>query len=238
MDSVQISDFIPQHFELVEGSNFCTVWKGNEPRKTNIFYKIKCTTSGIYPLNETRWKSGHIICNYWKNGSCKNDISIEITPRLLELKKVRGVSVTSKIPMPQGAVASMGMTTNDFKEIRLYYPGDPFKSINWKATSRNLVKGDIWPVVNEFEKEGKKSVWIFLDTSKIMGYGTNIKSVMEYSIEAVNGLGDYYLKQNCNLAFVTYGGEREVFVPPGTGKQQYFKILKELMRYKKQLFQT
>lgn len=65
-----------------------------------------------------------------------------------------------------------------------------------------------------------------------MGYGTNIKSVMEYSIEAVNGLGDYYLKQNCNLAFVTYGGEREVFVPPGTGKQQYFKILKELMNIK------
>ena len=64
------------------------------------------------------------------------------------------------------------------------------------------------------------------------GYGTNIKSVMEYSIEAVNGLGDYYLKQNCNLAFVTYGGEREVFVPPGTGKQQYFKILKELMNIK------
>ncbi|HOA96504.1 DUF58 domain-containing protein [Acetivibrio saccincola] len=229
---IQISDFIPQHFELVEGSNFYTVWKGKKPRKLNISYKIKCTTSGIYLLNETRWKSGHVICNYWKNGSFKNDISIEITPRLLELKKVRGVSVTSKIPMPQGALASMGMTTNDFKEIRSYYPGDPFKSINWKATSRNLVRGEIWPVVNEFEKEGKKTVWIFLDTSKIMGYGTNIKNVMEYSIEAVNGLGDYYLKQNCNLALVTYGGEHEVFVPPGTGKQQYFKILKELINIK------
>ena len=232
MGPVQISDFVPQHFELVEGSNFYIIWKGKNLKKLNIFYKIKCTTSGVYSLGETRWKSGHVICNYWNNGSCKNDVSIEITPRLLELKKVRGASIISKIPMPQGAVASMGMTTNDFKEIRSYYPGDAFKSINWKATSRNLVRGDIWPVVNEFEKEGKKSVWIFLDTSKIMGYGTNIKNVMEYSIEAVNGLGDYYLKQNCSLALVTYGGEWEVYVPPGTGKQQYFKILKELINIK------
>lgn len=229
---VQICDSIPQYFELVEGNNFSIVWKGKTIKKTNISYKIKCTTSGIYSLNKTRWKLGHPICDYWESGSSKNNISVEIAPRLLELKKVRGVSVTSKIPMPQGALASMGMTTNDFKEIRLYYPGDAFKLINWKATSRNLIRGDIWPVVNEFEKEGKKSVWIFLDTSKIMGYGTNIKNVMEYSIEAVNGLGDYYLKQNCSLAFTTYGGEREIYVAPGTAKQQYFKILKELMNIK------
>jgi len=49
-----------------------------------------------------------------------------------------------------------------------------------------LVRGSIWPVVNEFEKEGKKSVWIFLDTSKIMSFGSNIKNVKEYSVEAVN----------------------------------------------------
>ena len=73
--------------------------------------------------------------------------------------------MTSRIPMPQGALASMGMTTNDFKEIRSYYPGDPFKSINWKATSRNLIRGEIWPVVNEFQKEGKRLsgyFWILL----------------------------------------------------------------------------
>ena len=63
----------------------------------------------------------------------------------------------------------MGMTTQEFKEIRQYYSGDPFKSINWKVTSRNLLRGNIWPVVNEFEKEGK-TVWIFLDTSRIMAF--------------------------------------------------------------------
>ncbi|MDQ2087877.1 DUF58 domain-containing protein [Herbivorax sp. ANBcel31] len=229
---IQICDLVPQYFELVDGSNFCVVWKGNKSKEIDILYKIKCTVSGVYPLNGTTWKSGHPVCYYWERGSCESDISVEITPRLLELKKVRGVSMTSKIPMPQGALASMGMTTHDFKEISLYYPGDPFKSINWKATSRNLLRGDIWPVVNKFEKEGKKSVWIFLDTSKVMGYGTNIKNVTEYSIEAVNGLGDYYLKQNCSLALVTYGGEDEGYVAPGSGRQQYFKILRELMDIK------
>jgi len=58
-------------------------------------------------------------------------------------------------------------------------------------------------VVNEFEKEGKKSVWIFLDTSKIMSFGSNIKNVKEYSVEAVNSLSDYYIKHNCSVAFHT-----------------------------------
>jgi len=65
-----------------------------------------------------------------------------------------------------GSFGKHGNDNQEFKELRLYSPGDPFKAINWKVTSRNLVRGSIWPVVNEFEKEGKKSVWIFLDTSK------------------------------------------------------------------------
>ncbi|TYQ12832.1 UNVERIFIED_CONTAM: uncharacterized protein (DUF58 family) [Acetivibrio alkalicellulosi] len=231
---VEICDVIPENFELVEGNNYSVIWKGNKVEETEISYKIKCTTSGNYKFNITKWKCGHPVCNFWESGQVENNFFLEITPRLLELKKIRGISTVSKIPMPQGALASMGMTTQDFKEIRLYYPGDPFKLINWKVTSRNLLRGNVWPVVNQFEKEGKKTVWIFLDTSKVMGYGSNVKNVIEYSVESVNGLADYYLKQQCSLAFATYGGSRDVLVTPGSGKHQYYRVLKELIKIKDQ----
>jgi uncharacterized protein (DUF58 family) len=228
---IEICDLVPAHFELVSGSNYCVLWKGFEPLEHCLSYTIKCTTSGTYLLKTTLWKSRHIVCNYCIDGMYTNDLSVEVTPRLLQLKKVRGMTAVSSVPLPEGALASMGMTTHEFKEIRQYYFGDPFKSINWKATSRNLLRGNIWPVVNEFEKEGKKTVWVFLDTSRIMAFGSNIKNVKEYSIEAVYSLSEFYLGHSCSVAFHTYGGNN-VFIKQGSGKQQLYKILRELMKIK------
>jgi uncharacterized protein (DUF58 family) len=227
--SIEICDIVPQHFELVEGTNYCAVWKSFEPKEICLNYTIRCTASGTYSLSTTSWKARHAVGAFSINRKYLTDLTVEVTPRLIELKKVRGMSTVCKVPMPEGALASMGMTTQEFKELRLYCPGDPFKSINWKVTSRNLVRGNVWPVVNEFEKEGKKSVWIFLDTSRIMSFGSNIKNVKEYSVEAVNSLSDYYINHNCSVSFRTFGGNN-IFVNPGSGRQQHYRILRELMK--------
>ncbi len=224
-----ICDALHGSFELVEGSNFHIVWKGFAPKSISANYKIRGNASGTYSLNATKWRSKHPVCDYSENGICQNDISLQIVPRLLELNKIRGLSAKCRVPMPQGALSTLGMTTHEFKEVRMYYPGDPFKSINWKVTSRNLFRGKIHPVVNEFEREGKKSVYIFLDTSQTMNYGTKSKNVIEYSIEAVNGFADHYLGQNCMVALISFGN-KEIVVPAGAGKRQYHRILRELMK--------
>lgn len=227
--SIEICDVVPQHFELVTGSNYCAVWKGFAQKELCLSYTIRCTASGTYSVKATNWKSKHATGAFSINRKYETDLTVEVTPRLIELKKVRGVSTVCKVPMPEGALASMGMTTQEFKEIRLYSPGDPFKSINWKVTSRNLVRGNVWPVVNEFEKEGKKSVWIFLDTSRLMSFGSNIKNVKEYSVEAVNSLSDYYINHNCTVSLHTFG-ESDIFINPGSGRQHHYRIQRELMK--------
>jgi len=225
---VIICDVLHGSFELVQGNNFHVVWKGFSPKIVKINYKVRCNASGTYWLKDTKWRTKHPVCDYTENGVCQNDISVKIVPRLLELHKIRGLAAKSRVPMPQGALSTLGMTTHEFKEVRMYYPGDPFKSINWKVTSRNLFRGKIYPVVNEFEREGKKSVYIFLDTSPTMNYGTKSKNVMEYSIEAVNAFADYYLAQNCMVSLISFGSKK-IVVPAGSGKMQYHRILRELM---------
>jgi len=226
---VFICDALHGSFDLVEGSNFHILWKGAASKRFKFNYKIRCNSSGTYSLNVTKWRAKHPVCDYSENGICRNDLSIQIVPRLLELHKIRGLSAKCRVPMPQGALSMLGMTTHEFKEVRMYYPGDPFKSINWKVTSRNLFRGKIHPVVNEFEKEGKKSVYIFLDTSPTMNYGTKSKNVIEYSVEAVNGFADHYLGQNCMVSLISFGS-KEIVVPAGGGKKQYHRILGELMK--------
>lgn len=231
MGAFEICDVIPKHFELVEGSNFHVFWKGVEPLEAHFVYKIRSVASGVYPMKFTNWKGIHSICDYTVNGRVENKFTIKVIPRLLELKKVRGINLASNIPMPQGAVSSMGMDTMEFKEIRLYTPGDPFKSINWKVTSRNLSRGNVWPVINKFEKEGKKTVGIFMEFSPTMNYGSKIKNVKEYAVEAVNALSDFYIKEGCSVGLQTFGS-KDIFIPFGSGRGQYHKILKELMNIK------
>jgi len=71
------------------------------------------------------------------NRKYETDLTVEVTPRLIELKKVRGMSTVCKVPMRRELWQAWN-DTQEFKELRLYSPGDPFKAINWKVTSRNL----------------------------------------------------------------------------------------------------
>jgi uncharacterized protein (DUF58 family) len=85
------------------------------------------------------------------------------------------------------------------------------------------------PYVNEFEREGKKFVWIFIDGSFSMGlYGTVIGNAFEHAITAVNDLAQYYLERECFVGVYFYN-KRHRMIYPDIGRKQRFKIQKELL---------
>ncbi len=229
---VALVDELPGELELIEGTNFKLIWKGLRPKKETMQYRVRSTTAGLYHLNKLAYETYHFL-------NLKAPIEkkvpgiqkIEIRPRLLEIKKIRDVSTKSKIPLPLGAMAKMGIPTLEFRELRQYQRGDPFKYINWKATARNTGSVSERPLVNEYEKEGKKTVWLFLDRSPSMYFGANVKNAFECALETVNGLADYYLKQDCRVALCTFNGA-SLLIYPAAGKRQYHKILQELLQFK------
>ncbi len=226
---IVLSDVIPGHFELTGGSNYRVIWKGPNPLKISLTYSVRCTTIGKYYLGNLKWETRHFLIRQVKSGTISENKEIEVRPRILETSKMKSSTGFSKIPLPLGNTTKIGMPTLDFKEIKQYSYGDPFRYINWKATARNLFKGGFWPVVNDYEKEGKKLVWIYLNTSKSMSQGTNIRNIFEYGIEAVSALADFYLKQSCFVGFSAYNGSISTLFP-ASGQKQYHMILKELLR--------
>ncbi len=226
---VEISEILPRHFEVAEGSSYKLIWKGMGLKKYRLVYKLRCTTSGTYHIGNTAIKVSHSIFGHVYSFMERNPKIIEVSPKLFDSTKSKSISNFSKIPMPLGSVSNLGMSTLEFKEIRQYCYGDSFKSINWKATARNLNKGGYWPIVNDYEKEGKKSVWIYLNVSTSMSMGSNINNSFESGLEAVNSLADFYLRQNAFVAFGTYNDMQE-FIYPGSGQKHYFKILKTILK--------
>jgi uncharacterized protein (DUF58 family) len=120
-------------------------------------------------------------------------------------------------------MSKLGMMTTDFKEIREYSPGDSYRHVNWKATARSSSPMRNWPLVNEFEREGKKVVWVFLDSSASMAIGTNIENAFEYAVQAVLGLSQFYLARNCHVGLYVYNDAGKTLLPD-TGRRQEYNI--------------
>jgi uncharacterized protein (DUF58 family) len=221
---ITATDPLPEHFEIVEGNNFRVLWKGFGKLSEELHYRVRCTKRGIYRVGPTKYECRHISSLRQTEISVGQETTeLIVRQKPLNIRRLRDPKVVSRIPMPLGSTSKLGMMTTDFKEIREYCYGDSYRHINWKATARASSPMRNWPLVNEFEREGKKVAWIFLDGSASMATGTNIENAFEYAVQAVLGLSQFYLARNCHVGLYVYNDEGEMLLPD-TGRRQEYKI--------------
>jgi uncharacterized protein (DUF58 family) len=119
--------------------------------------------------------------------------------------------------------ARAGGSGTEFFGVRNYQPGDSPRSINWRASARNV--DTLYS--NEFQQERVADVGIVLDGR----LGTNSfaggHSLFEYSVQAAAALADAFLSQGNRVGLLVY----ESFLAwtfPGYGKMQRERILHSL----------
>ena len=226
---ILVGETLPPEFELVEGSNIRLLWKGLRDLNSELSYKIRCTRRGVYAFDELDWESGHSLgLTSTELGSSEMDQTLLVRPQPFHIRRVRQQKTFSKFIMPSEAHIKMGIPTTEYKEIREYSFGDSYRHINWKATSRVASLGKP-PMVNSYEMEGMKVVWIFLDTSSVMALGTNVKNGFEYGVQAVLGLAQFYLSRNCRVGFSLYDDSKPVMNLRRMGKTGGIRALPDLM---------
>lgn len=224
---------LPDTFELVEGSNVRMIWKGPGKASADFSLRVRCSKRGEYTIAPVQWESSHFLGftrseSGYLTGTEKN---VTVKPRILNIRRIRGIKGLAASPMPVIDIAKMGVATTDFREIRNYVLGDPVRTINWKATARRSSLGESWPLVNEYEVEGKKTLWIFLDGSAGMQVGTSIENPFEYALEATSGVLHYYLDQGYKVGMYIYNNAGILYYPDA-GKRQFNKISRELIDLK------
>ncbi len=84
------------------------------------------------------------------------------------------------------------------------------------------------PLVNEYEKEGKKTVYIFVDAGSWMSLGSSVDNVFEYALQAASGISRFYLERDMKVGVYVYHGDSSVL--PDTGKKQAFNITNSLLK--------
>lgn len=223
-----VSDPLPDHLGLADGNNFHVFWNNGRKDPVTISYEVDCSKRGIYTIGPTHVELFH---NSWLeqpvSWTDEEATRLIVDPEQQHIKKMRDPRLLSSMPVPVGAVSKLGMRTTDFTEIRSYHPGDSYRTINWKATARFSMSADPKPFVNEYEKEGKKTVFLFVDAGAWAGHGPEADHVFEHIARAASGIASYYLERNMRVGVYVYNyGE---LIVPDSGKKQASRILRDLL---------
>jgi uncharacterized protein (DUF58 family) len=157
-------------------------------------------------------------------------LALEVQPRRQAMQRLRARSPPMRWSASEGQAeqeeARLGVDSTDFRELRDYAWGDPPNSINWKATARRLSalgrRGGRHsaPVVNEYEKEGKRTVFVLLDGGAPLRVGTTLESGLDHGAEAALAAARYFLARGARVGAWTYGCRGGPLAPPDAGSSQ------------------
>jgi len=227
--AVVVHDEIPKPFQLVEGTNYKVVSKEFRDKEFSLSYKMRCTKCGNYVF-KAGWETRSIFGLSRSQYSTAEEISeLRVFPVLPKIRRMRLPAPKAKRIQPSGSVADIGPLSTDFKEIRNYFYGDPLKIINWKASAKAAGWGRLFPMVNEYEREGKLAIWAFVDSAFGLRVGNSIDNALEYCIRAAYILAYCFLSRGYSLGMYIYNHRGETF-QTDLGKKQFIRIAEELLK--------
>ena len=227
---VFVHDALPPELEVEEGNNLGIFWKWVGPRSCELSYKVRFPKRGEFSLPATTWESQAPFGVRKMAASVVGEpLVISVVPRIRGITRLNEVRATTTQTRYQGDLAQTGISNSEFRELRPYAPGDPIKLINWKASSRSA-RSDNLPLVNELEPEGRRAVWIFMDSARYMDVGTPLDNPMENTVEAAGSLAQFYLSRGSTMGAYAYntsgvGGE---LLSPDSGQKQFLRLTRML----------
>ncbi|WP_456330329.1 DUF58 domain-containing protein [Archaeoglobus sp.] len=219
---IKAMHFLPDTFELVEESNAGGRFIAGRG-VIRLSYKCVPLKRGVYDLGVVFVEAENIFATRRVRAKIEFEAEKEVKSRVYRVRRVEQRRGIARKPVPEIDVSKVGVPGTDFREIRKYSYGDPVKFINWKATAKI---GEL--MVNEFEREGKKTVWIFLDANPYMLHGDLRKNCFETAVEVAASLAYYFAVRGHKVGFYTVG--HELLLYPESGRRQFSKIYSTLVK--------
>ena len=228
---VYVYDELPGETQVTNGSNLQVVWHWPGERTYDLSYRIQCPKRGVFTVPETVWETEAAMGFHQRTrGNAGTAVEISVVPRNESIRRVNEVRGRARSRRTSEDVSVTGVSTTDFTDLRPYIPGDPMRSINWKASARN--SGNSNPLlVNQYEPEGRKAVWIFLDGADYMEVGPALSPLIDHAVEAAGTIAQYYLSRGYTLGACLYNCESEILTPE-MGSKQFRRLTNMLTRLK------
>ncbi len=222
-------------FELLddEETNVHLMFKGFrkiEHREYN--YRMKALRRGIFQFPDISYIYYPPLSLTRTLGTSPSKVELRVLPKVQLLKRSQ-LSLRSLYELPRTSRTRLGPHSTDFLSIREYTVGDPYKFINWKASSRSVAQDKL--LVNEYEREGLRTFLFILDRSEVMRRGTAEENSLEYRIAYLLSFSKILLNYGMNVglwlepeAGALGNRKYDSYIVPSSGTDHYQRI-KELL---------
>jgi uncharacterized protein (DUF58 family) len=153
------------------------------------------------------------------------------------LKQVRKIEINSKwlsnhVFAGEYRTAFKG-TGVRFKEVREYQPGDDVRFIEWNVSAR---MGH--PYCKVFEEERELPVYIMIDISASILFGTNVQSKKDLMIRLCADLCFSAVGNNDKVGLILFSNTIEKYIPPKKKQGHIRYIIEEFITIRPSSFKT
>ncbi|HIK78876.1 MAG: hypothetical protein CXT69_05060 [Methanobacteriota archaeon] len=217
---LEIFDNVPHEMKLRSGLNSMRVNLG-PGETTKIRYVLRCPLRGHFSIGPVSLRFNNTFNLFAEEMSLAHHSDIIIFPQIKDIEEAFVRSRTPKMYTGATTLRTPG-PGSEFFSLREYVPGDPFKSINWKAYART---GEL--MVNEKCRDAVTDVYIILDSRDISRIGTVLKNPLEMGTVAAASLASFFIQRRDSVSLTIFD-DKVSYLQPDTGDKQYFKILSSL----------
>ena len=108
----------------------------------------------------------------------------------------------------------------ELTELREYQPGDDVRHIDWNTTARTDR-----PFVREAHAERALDVWLVVDVSPSVDWGTVRRLKRDLAVELAAVVGLLLGRQGNRIGALLFAERPRALVPPGTGRAHLLRLL-------------
>lgn len=186
-------------------------------------YKIRPSQRGAANLGDVyvRYQSIFRIAERWVRVPLEQ--RVQIYPNLEEAKKHSVFLVRSRqIEMEKRHTRVRGIG-REFESLREYREGDEYRDICWTAAAR---RGKL--VTRIYQVERSQTVWIVIDSGRLMRARIRDLTKLDYAINAALSLAQVALYSGDRVGLLAYGRKLQQRVPAARGSAHLRQMMEQL----------
>lgn len=226
----KVIDEIPYQFQV---RNFEIKRKVKTASQDDFNYNLRPTERGEYFFGTLNIYVSSPLKLVARRYRFAQDEMVPTYPSYIQLRKYDLIAFSNNL-FQYGVkkIRRIGHTM-EFEQIKEYVQGDDIRTLNWKATAK---KNSL--MVNQFQDEKSQSVYMAIDTGRVMKMPFNGLSLLDYAINATLVLSNVILKKQDKAGMFSFSKkvENRVFAEKRSSQMQ--KILESLYNIKTDFFES
>jgi uncharacterized protein (DUF58 family) len=222
---VNIIDELPEQFQK---RDFLLTGRLHPDQQAIFAYTLKPTVRGEYNFGSIHCFITSMLKLAERRVTINAHHTVACYPSYLQMRKYQLLASSNKLnEMGVKQVRKIGHSL-EFEQIKEYVPGDDYRTVNWKASSRR----NNTLMVNNYTDERSQPVYCIINTGRVMKMPFEKMSLLDYAVNASLVVSSVALTRHDKAGLITYGDKWINLLPAERTSLQMNNILFRLYNLK------